>query len=52
MCYTVGPFWLSKIKQCVHDLPKVPNYPFPLAIVSLFSVSLFLCCKFICIISF
>ena len=34
--------------QCVHDFPKDPNYPFPLATVSLFSVF----CEFICIISF
>ena len=46
------PFW---IQQCVQDLPKLPNYPLPLATISSFSksVSLFLFYnKFICIISF
>ena len=33
-------FW---IQECVHDLPKLPNYPFPLATINLFSKSLSLC---------
>ena len=54
-CCTVGPCWLSVLNMAVCSWPsKVPNYPFPLETVSLFSksVSFFLFGKFICIISF
>ena len=48
--------WLSilNIAVCIQFHLQIPNYPFPPATISLFSksVSLFLFCKFICIISF
>ena len=39
--------WIDWTFESLHDLLKVPNYPFPSATLSLFSksVSLFIFCK-------